>query len=108
MPKQIVDPKCPLSRTLHVIADEWSLLIIRDLLRGTSKRFNDFINSLNGISPNVLSSRLKQLEENGIIKRRLYSEHPPRAEYYLTEKGLALGPVLEAMKAWGDQHTEAQ
>ena len=65
----------------------------------------DFEQSLSRISPNTLSSRLKTLEDNGIVERRFYSDHPPRAEYVLTAKGTELRPVLRALKAWGEKYT---
>jgi DNA-binding HxlR family transcriptional regulator len=67
-------------------------------------RFQDFQRSLPGLSPNTLSARLKTLEEHGIIGRKLYEEHPPRAEYLLTEKGRTLGPILKALLDWGKKH----
>ena len=72
------------------------MLILRDLLREGPCKFQDFERSLDGISPNTLSARLKQLEEHGIVERRFYEQHPPRAEYLLTDKGRQLGPVENA------------
>jgi len=74
------------------------------LLKGPRK-FLDFESSLQGISPNTLSARLKTLEEAGLIERRFYEQHPPRAEYLLTAKGRELGPVLRALRDWGQKHT---
>jgi DNA-binding HxlR family transcriptional regulator len=98
------DLRCPVARTLDVIGERWSLLILRDLFRFGPRRFQDFENSLHGLTPSVLSSRLKQLESSGVIESRLYAEHPPRPEYSLTEKGRELGPVLRALKEWGQKH----
>jgi DNA-binding HxlR family transcriptional regulator len=95
---------CPVARTLNVLGDRWTLLIIRDMLVFHRTRFTELLESLRGLSPNLLSQRLKQLEEAGVVRRELYSEHPPRMEYYLTEKGMALGPVLGAMKEWGERY----
>ena len=94
-----------MARTLEIIGERWTILILRDLLRDGPRRFNDFEQSLPGISPNTLSGRLKTLEEASIVARRLYQEHPPRAEYFLTEKGRELGPVLKALGNWGEKHT---
>ena len=91
---------CPIARTLDVVGDRWCLLVLRDLFDGTS-RFADLVRSLEGISPNVLSTRIKTLEAAGIIEHRVYSNHPLRAGYHLTPKGLALGPVLGALAEWG-------
>lgn len=95
---------CPVARTLDVVGERWSLLILRDLLRQGARKFQDFETSLAGIGPNTLSARLKRLEEAGVIERRFYERHPPRAEYVLTEKGRDLGSVLLALKAWGEKH----
>jgi DNA-binding HxlR family transcriptional regulator len=83
------------------------LLIVRDLLRGRG-RFQEFTETLPGIAPNILSDRLKQLEEGGIVTRRFYSDHPPRAEYVLTEKGRELDMVVGALAAWGARHADGQ
>jgi DNA-binding HxlR family transcriptional regulator len=91
---------CPIARTLDILGDRWTLLIVRDLFLGRT-RFAEFQASLQGIPTNLLGDRLKQLEEHGIVTRRFYSEHPPRAEYVLTEKGKALDPVLGALSEWG-------
>jgi DNA-binding HxlR family transcriptional regulator len=97
------DEGCPVAAALGVIGERWTLLIIRDLLRLGALKFQDFEASLAGVSPNTLSARLKRLEEAGVVERRLYAEHPPRAEYLLTEKGRALGPIVLAMKKWGEK-----
>ncbi|MGH7373924.1 MAG: winged helix-turn-helix transcriptional regulator, partial [Candidatus Rokuibacteriota bacterium] len=71
---------CPVAKTLEVIGDRWTLLVVRDLLSG-AKRFQDLLATLPGIAPNILSARLKLMEEHRLIARRFYSDHPPRAEY---------------------------
>ena len=96
--------KCPVARALDVIGEKWSLLILRDLRRFGPMRFQDFERSLPGVAPNTLSTRLKMLESQGVIATRLYEAHPPRYEYFLTEKGEALRPVLKALYAWGERH----
>jgi DNA-binding HxlR family transcriptional regulator len=96
---------CPVARTLEVIGDRWTILIIRDLLLDGPRRFLDLETSLQGISPNTLSARLKTLEDAEVIERRYYEKHPPRAEYVLTAKGRELGPVLRALRHWGENHT---
>ena len=97
--------RCPVARTLDIIGDRWTILILRDLLLDGARKFQDLERSLVGISPNTLSTRLKTLEQSGIVERRFYEQHPPRAEYVLTEKGRALGPVLKALLQWGLHHT---
>jgi len=99
------DMRCPIARTLDIIGERWTILILRDLLLDGPRKFQDFQQSLAGISPNTLSARLKRLEESGVVERRFYEQHPPRAEYLLTAKGRALGPVLKALLDWGRSHT---
>lgn len=98
------DKNCPIGRVLNIIGDDWSILILRDLFLNESCRFQDLKNSLVGPSPNTLSARLKWLEAQGIIVRKMYSDHPPRAEYRLTDKGRDLSPVLMAMKKWDESY----
>jgi len=98
---------CPVAKTLEVIGDRWTLLVVRDLLRGT-QRFQDLLGSLPGIAPNILSARLKLMEEHGLIRRQLYSDHPPRAEYALTDRGRELGMVVGALAAWGGRHVHRE
>lgn len=98
---------CPVARSLDILGDRWTLLVVRDLLRGRT-RYSDLLTSLEGISPNLLSDRLKRLEDSDIVERSFYSEHPPRAEYRLTEKGSALGPVIRAMFDWGTTYQPRQ
>ncbi len=94
---------CPIARSLDVLGERWTMLIIRDLDRGLA-RFGSLARSLAGITPRLLSERLKMLEQHEIVERRLYSDHPPRAEYLLTEKGRALKPILEAYAEWGNSY----
>jgi DNA-binding HxlR family transcriptional regulator len=99
------DLKCPVGRAAAIIGGRWTALIIRDLLLKKSCRYQDLLDSLGGIASNTLSDRLKMLEDHGIIERRMYEHHPPRAEYLLTEKGLEFAPVLRAMRKWGDKYS---
>ncbi|HEX7156029.1 MAG TPA: helix-turn-helix domain-containing protein [Burkholderiaceae bacterium] len=98
---------CPVARTLDLIGERWTILLLRDLLLQGPRRFQDFQASLPGVAPNTLSARLKSLEDDGLVTRRVYSERPPRLEYVLTEKGKSLGPVVKAMRDWGAKHTRA-
>lgn len=98
--------QCPIARSLDVIGDRWTILILRDLVREGPRKFQDFERSLRRISPNTLSERLKRLEEAGIVARRFYEQHPPRAEYVLSEAGEELRPVLKALFQWGQRHTK--
>ncbi|MGD9310627.1 MAG: helix-turn-helix domain-containing protein [Desulfosarcina sp.] len=92
---------CPVAKTLNIIGERWTILILRDLFLHGSRRFQDFVESLTGIAPNTLSSRLKVLETEGVVEREIYSDHPMRMAYRLTQKGKDLGPVLSALKTWG-------
>src|SRR5438067_11877312 len=102
------DMRCPIARTLDIIGERWTILSLRDLVVGGPQKFQDFQQSLAGISPNTLSARLKRLQESGVVERRFYEQHRPRAEYLLTAKGRALGPVLKALLDWGRAHTHFQ
>jgi DNA-binding HxlR family transcriptional regulator len=95
---------CPVARALDVIGEKWSLLILRDLFRKGPQRFQELEASVIGIAASTLSTRLKALEASRVIASRLYENHPPRLEYYLTDKGKALGPVLKALHGWGEQY----
>jgi DNA-binding HxlR family transcriptional regulator len=98
------EQNCPVARTLDVIGERWTILILRDLLKKGPQRFQDFQDALAGAAPNTISARLKALERQGLIERRQYSEHPPRLEYHLTERGRSLGPVLGALRDWGKRY----
>ena len=91
---------CPVARTAQIISTKWTPLIVRDLARG-ERRFGELQRSLVGISPKTLTERLKYLEAVAVIERRCYAEVPPRVVYSLTEKGRALLPVIESMRAYG-------
>jgi DNA-binding HxlR family transcriptional regulator len=93
---------CPIEITLNIIGKKWTVLIIRELFEG-KKRFSEIASSL-PISTKLLTDRLKELEEHGIIVRTIYPEIPPRVEYTLTESGLTLSSVLDALRGWGIQH----
>ena len=93
--------RCSVAGALELIGDRWALLVLRDLGLGLSK-FDEFQAS-SGIANTTLSTRLKQLEENGIVERTRYLERPPRDEYRLTAKGRDLWKVLTALREWGDR-----
>ena len=95
---------CPVARTLDLIGERWTILLLRDLLLHGPRRFQDFQTSLPGVAPNTLSARLKSLEDNGLLERRLYNERPPRLEYVLTAEGKSLGPIVQALRDWGSKH----
>lgn len=97
-----LDMTCPVCRTAEVVCGKWTLLLVRDLADG-SARFCELERSLAGISPRTLSLRLRALEEEGVVARHNYAEVPPRVEYALTEKGRALLPIIEDMRAYGER-----
>jgi DNA-binding HxlR family transcriptional regulator len=93
---------CSVARTLDVLGDTWSILVLREVFLG-AHRF-DPIQAHLGIARNVLAARLKRLVEHGVLEKRQYQAHPPRFEYHLTRKGLDLQPVLIGLMQWGDRH----
>ena len=96
-------PACPVETTLSLISDRWKVLIIRDLLVGT-KRFGELRKSVGNVSQKVLTANLRSMEEDGLLTRKVYAEVPPRVEYTLTETGMSLKPVLDAMQSWGEEY----
>ena len=93
-------PACPVETTLMLIGDKWKVLILRDLMDGT-KRFGELKKSIGTVSQKVLTAQLRDMEEKGLLTRKVYAEVPPRVEYTLTETGYSLKPVLDAMWDWG-------
>ena len=100
-------PACPVEITMGLIGEKWKVLIIRDLLTGT-KRFGELKKSVTGITQKVLTNNLRQMEADGLIKRKVYAEVPPRVEYSLTKTGLSLKPILDSMVSWGISYRENQ
>jgi len=98
------DTRCPVVRAINAIGDGWSTLILRDLLLHEACKFQDFQKSLSTISPSTLSQRLKRLEADKLIEREVYKEHPVRVVYKLSKKGKSLGPVILALKNWGEKN----
>ena len=96
-------PKCPVEITLMLIGDKWKVLILRDLLPGT-KRFGELKQSIGTVSQKVLTAQLRDMEEKGLVNRKVYAEVPPRVEYTLTELGRSLKPILDAMANWGEEY----
>lgn len=89
-------------RTTKIIGSKWTILILRELCEGT-KRFGQLQRSLSGISPKTLSLRLKQLEKDGIVKKKVFAEVPLHVEYSLTPKGQSLRDIIEKMREWGER-----
>ncbi len=102
MLKRFNIPACPVEIALMMMGDRWKVLIVRNLLTGT-KRFGELKKGLDGISQKVLTDHLRVMEENGLVNRKVYAEVPPKVEYSLTELGLSLQPIHDAMRQWGEQ-----
>jgi len=96
-------PACPVETTLTLIGDKWKVLILRDLMPGT-KRFGELKKSIGHVSQKVLTSQLRQMEQSGLVNRKVYAEVPPRVEYSLTELGFSLHPIMDAMWDWGEAY----
>jgi DNA-binding HxlR family transcriptional regulator/peroxiredoxin len=96
------DSDCAIAQALGVVGDWWTLLVVRELAGGVT-RFGELAATL-GVSRKVLTERLNALVEHGLVRRSRYSDHPPRSDYLLTEKGRGLLPVLIALQNWGQQH----
>ena len=101
-PKEI--RKCPIDNTFKIIGKKFTVHVIRNMHFGGQTRFNEFLDSIEGINSNTLATRLKEMEKNGLIKRRIFHETPIRIEYQLTDKGMDLIPILEQMSAFSMKH----
>lgn len=95
---------CPLSGSLDIFGDKWSLLIIRDLVFGNKCTYNDFLRSEEGIATNILASRLKGLEENGVIEKSKHPDSKAKKLYRLTQKGIDLLPIIVEIYIWSDMY----
>ena len=91
---------CPVETTINLIGGRWKILILRELFMGT-RRFGELFRALHGISQKMLTQQLREMEQDGLISRKVYAQVPPRVEYSLTGEGRSLKPVLDAMAQWG-------
>ena len=106
--EQIINPSdhvkmksCPIENTFKIIGKKFTVLILRNMINGKQNRFNQLLNSIEQSNPKTLTIRLREMEKSGLIKRKVYHhETPVRIEYYPTEKGLALKPILDMMAAY--------
>lgn len=96
-------PKCPIETTIKMLGCRWKILIIRELLNGT-KRFGELKKAVTGITQKVLTSKLREMEELGLLERTVYPQIPPKVEYTLTDIGYSLRPVLDSLKTWGKDY----
>lgn len=101
-PAEII--RCPIDTAFKIIGKKFTVLILRDMLFQNEKRFNEFLHSVEGINPNTLATRLREMERNGLVERRIFHESPVRIEYHLTEKGKDLLPILEQVSAFSMKH----
>ena len=92
--------RCPINNTFQIIGKKFTVLILRNMIYLNQIRFNKLLNSVEGINAKTLSIRLKEMEKDGLIRRRIYNESPIRIEYEMTEKGMALEPILEQMSSF--------
>lgn len=95
---------CPVTATMQVLGGKWKPILINAIYFTSPARFGELKRAVKGITQSMLTSQLRQLEEDGIINRKIYAEIPPRVEYTLTEFGLTLSPILVAMGEWGKQY----
>ena len=93
-------PACPVETTLMLIGDKWKVLILRELMSGT-KRFGQLKKAIGHVTQKVLTAQLRDMEDKGLLTRKVYAEVPPRVEYTLTETGYSLKPILDSMVVWG-------
>lgn len=100
VPLKEAETQCPVARAQSIVGDRWTVLVLRELFLG-NRRFEE-IQVQTEATPQMLATRLKKMEVEGLVERRLYSERPPRHEYCLTKMGLSLHPILLAMSAWGE------
>ena len=100
-------PACPVETTLMLIGDKWKVLILRDLITGT-KRVGELKKSIGSVSQKVLTAQLRDMEESGLLSRKVYAEVPPRVEYTLTDLGYSLKPILDALWNWGEEYKAKQ
>jgi len=96
-------PPDPVETTLKMVGHRWKILILRELFRGGVKRFNELLDGVTDITPKMLTAKLKEMERDGIVKRKLYPEVPPRVEYSLTPLGRSLRSVMSAIYEWGNE-----
>lgn len=103
MEENKVLPACPVETTLTLISNRWKVLILRDLMTGTM-RFGELKKSIGHVTQKVLTANLRDMEDKGLLTRKVYAEVPPRVEYTLTDLGRSLKPILDAMYKWGEEY----
>ncbi len=103
--KTVFDEKsCPITATMQVLGGKWKVILINAIYHTSPARFGELKRSVKGITQSMLTQQLRELEEDGLISRKIYAEIPPRVEYTLTEFGLTLGPIMQSMATWGEEY----
>jgi len=103
--KMIFDEfSCPVTSTMQVLGGKWKLILINAIYHTSPARFGELKRSVKGITQSMLTTQLRQLEDDGVINRKIYAEIPPRVEYKLTDFGLSLSPIVQAMAEWGKEY----
>lgn len=95
---------CPVTATMHVIGGKWKAILINAIYHTSPARFGELRRSVIGITQSMLTSQLRELEDDGIIRRKIYAEVPPKVEYTLTEFGHTLSPIIQSMAKWGQEY----
>lgn len=95
---------CPVDNTFKIMGKKFTVLILRNMIYFKQKHFNEFLNTIEGINPNTLSTRLREMEKNKLIERNVFHETPVRIEYHISDKGKDLVPILEQMAAFSMKH----
>ncbi len=102
------ESSCPVTATMQVLGGKWKAILINAIYFTSPARFGELKRSVKGITQSMLTQQLRELEEDGIISRKIYAEIPPRVEYTLTEFGLTLSPIIQAMAKWGKEYRMKQ
>lgn len=103
--KMVFDEKsCPVTATMQVLGGKWKAILINAIYHTSPARFGELKRSIKGITQSMLTQQLRELEDDGIISRKIYAEIPPKVEYTLTEFGLTLSPIMQSMAKWGEEY----
>jgi DNA-binding HxlR family transcriptional regulator len=98
------EKSCPVTATMQVLGGKWKVILINAIYHTSPARFGELKRSVKGITQSMLTQQLRELEEDGLISRKIYAEIPPRVEYTLTEFGLTLSPIMQSMAKWGEEY----
>ena len=98
------EKSCPVTATMQVLGGKWKAILINAIYLTSPARFGELKRSVKGITQSMLTQQLRELEDDGLISRKIYAEIPPRVEYTLTEFGLTLSPIMQSMAKWGEEY----